>query len=754
VLFIVLSLSLPLIFFGNITTTVSNNTIFKSTNVSILITNFNTSSFGGAEDENNISNITIFIDAAAFILSPDPTTGITNSTNITGSNFTNSTSGNNLTFLWTIQGDTFTHHTNLTFEFTFNLTPLPDIEIANISITVLVINLTNNATLAYNDTFRVSVDTKNVSITLLTTNNTNSSSSNVRLNYTPSDMNIEGCDLYTNSTGAWVENNSNTTLLSGDLVTVNLTLPDGRYVWDVNCSDTVTPLHTRFNGSNFTLLIDTVNPAISYNLENNTNSTGTVTFNYTVADLSPNVCAIFTNASGSFALNSTINSTGTGLTAGDADIQDISFSDGDYIWNVKCNDSAGNVAFNETVNFTFIVDSVNPAVSFNLVNNSNFSGAVTFNYTVTDSHIFACSIFTNSTGSGFILNGTTNTTGTSLSADAPDTQTVTFADGVYIWNVNCTDAAGNEAFNDTTNFTVTVDTVTSALTNITNDSITSTSVRIRWNTSEPTNSTVYFGVVANELTLLQESRSFVEQHSINLTGLSSSTVYFYNVTSCDPSGNCNVTNSLSITDTTNTVSNSFLTLSTPISSDGGSGGGGGSCTTYPISFTSDSTAFSLKGCDKGVFNAGGAQYIIRVVKVVGTTATLSVGGGSVVTQTVTLKLGESTTLDLDGDSVNEFYIRLDKLLSYNKPSLTIRALTPQPLITVVDESDPIPDPQPVLEEDAPVVEDTTPVSDALTGSAVSDLATSGNAGWALAIGAVIVGLLALFFSAQAKKGKK
>ncbi len=68
--------------------------------------------------------------------------------------------------------------------------------------------------------------------------------------------------------------------------------------------------------------------------------------------------------------------------------------------------------------------------------------------------------------------------------------------------------------------------------------VTEHNATIIWNTNEQANSSVKYGVNASNLSLTAYDSSLVLNHSITLTNLSKGTTYYYNVTSCDSSGNC------------------------------------------------------------------------------------------------------------------------------------------------------------------------------------------------------------------------
>lgn len=83
------------------------------------------------------------------------------------------------------------------------------------------------------------------------------------------------------------------------------------------------------------------------------------------------------------------------------------------------------------------------------------------------------------------------------------------------------------------------DTTPPIISNIKNSSISTTSAIITWDTDENANSTVNYNNESGNLNLSNSSATLTESHSLTLTGLTANTTYYYNVSSCDASANCN-----------------------------------------------------------------------------------------------------------------------------------------------------------------------------------------------------------------------
>src|SRR3989344_6048312 len=132
-------------------------------------------------------------------------------------------------------------------------------------------------------------------------------------------------------------------------------------------------------------------------------------------------------------------------------------------------------------------------------------------------------------------------------------------EGTYTINVTLIDKAGN-SFADLSKQII-IDNTLPILSNIQSTNIGTSSATITWTTNENANSSVYYGTTILTTSNLN-SATFETAHSISLSSLSASTLYYFNVSSCDAGGNCNTS-----------IQYSFTTSAI---SDGGTGSGGGS----------------------------------------------------------------------------------------------------------------------------------------------------------------------------------
>jgi hypothetical protein len=203
-----------------------------------------------------------------------------------------------------------------------------------------------------------------------------------------------------------------------------------------------------------------------------------------------------------------------------------------YYYNISSCDQYGACNSTGVFNFTSAqaLDSTFPNVSMISQNSVREDVMTNFNATYTDDiGVTSCN---------FYINGVKNGTMT-RNAGLANRSVTFYTRGNYTVFANCTDSAGNA--NDTMIKTLKVnDTTAPVITLVRNSSTTNESTSILWTTDGNANSTVKFGTTKS-LTSKVSNSSFKTTRSMNLSRtakLDNSTFYYYNVSSCDISGNC------------------------------------------------------------------------------------------------------------------------------------------------------------------------------------------------------------------------
>jgi len=359
-------------------------------------------------------------------------------------------------------------------------------------------------------------------------------------------------------------NETMTKIGSGISVICNTTksgLAEGLRNFTVFANDT--EQNTGANGTWF-FTVDTIAPAIAFVAPTEANGSvfgrNYIQTNVSVTDVNfKNVTIRLFNSSGLVA--AITNTTAVALN------NFTGLVDGVYSFNATAVDEAGNTNSTETRIVTIdtaapIVTYVSPTPSDSSFVNTNY---IFVNITAVNglSAIDVCTLDFDGTNSTMTKVGS----GSSVSCNANNTG---LADGAYTFIAYANDTLGN--LGSAGSRTVTVDTVAPTIDGVNVTNITGTSAIVNWGTNEAANSTVRYGTTNTSLPNSASNSTFALLHNITLSGLSGSTTYFFNVTSCDQAGNCNTTGVFNFT---------TLAAPAPPAPPGGGAGGGFIAPTQP-----------------------------------------------------------------------------------------------------------------------------------------------------------------------------
>lgn len=394
-------------------------------------------------------------------------------------------------------------------------------------------------------------------------NDTNSTDTQLDLNFTYQN--------YTNLDSCWWSNDSglNNYTISNCL---NLTTQ----VWQEGLNTITLYINDSDNSQNSTEVsfrIDTIAPtiAILFPVNNTAYTTNNLDLNYSVSDATLLVSQCWYNI-----YNGTdYEISNTTLT--DCNNSNFSVADsGEYNLTLYANDSLNNLNYSK-IGFSVSLNA--PAITLhNPTNNKylNYSENILFNFTASDSNgLQTCELWTNY--SGWALNLSKSISGTSNTTNF----TQNFTEGVYLWNINCSDTTAQSGF-AASNKTFTIDT-TYPLVNITNISTTVGSQTINFN---HTTSDTYLDEC--NITVLDSNNSIdgiydgfeitcnEVNRALTVSTFGTFTLILY---SKDLAGNLNLTNQ------------SFAVSDSP---SGGTGGGGGGGTSIVEITRSEASNFSVE----------------------------------------------------------------------------------------------------------------------------------------------------------------
>ncbi len=163
------------------------------------------------------------------------------------------------------------------------------------------------------------------------------------------------------------------------------------------------------------------------------NSGENIRFSYTPIDIDLESCELWGDFDGGFGLNQ-IN---VSPTNGVVNSFYLNLSDGDYFWNVRCNDSVGNFAFDG--NRSFHVDSVSPNVSLSQPVGKKTSRTVFSSWVVSDASPVSCKYNVYRGESVEVANSSVNCSNGSVNFEVT-------VDADFVFNFYVSDSAGNSNF--------------------------------------------------------------------------------------------------------------------------------------------------------------------------------------------------------------------------------------------------------------------------------------------------------------------
>jgi hypothetical protein len=231
--------------------------------------------------------------------------------------------------------------------------------------------------------------------------------------------------------------------------------------------------------------------------------------------------------------------------------------------------------------------------------------------------------------------------------------------GTYYWYVQTIDTGlAKSNWSAVQSFIVNPDATAPTISGV-SSSVTTSTATIIWTTNEMANSSVYYGTTTST-TSSSGSTQWIIPHSIGLSGLTASTKYYYNVSSCDDSGNCATSSQYS-----------FTTSDEPVSPPGGGGSSGGGRTPtivnktiplFDIDFsTSTSGILEAKQGDVKTFSFNGEiKHSITPLVITTNSITLLITSTPIALQ---INTGETKQIDINNDKINDFEINLISIIS-------------------------------------------------------------------------------------------
>ncbi len=268
---------------------------------------------------------------------------------------------------------------------------------------------------------------------------------------------------------------------------------------------------------------------------------------------------------------------------------------------------------------------------------------------------------------------TTNSTGYYTVNVAPGTYSINASAAGYYDNWATGSVTNGSTLTQNIGLTPIGDLIPPAISNVTVSSITQTSAMISWNTNENANSNVLYGTSPGSLGSSQSSSTLAQAHSISLTGLSSGTTYYFNVTSADAAGNIGMSGIYNFTTQPAPPSPPSGGGSGTTGGGGGGSGGGpsgvgasiGTSAAKEIDFCQSNPSIqSLDSRDVVRFIYAGSDYYLGFGRVDGENATVNL----VPKGLFMMKEGDERSFDLDEDDIADLVVAISDIQKTVVPS--------------------------------------------------------------------------------------
>lgn len=295
------------------------------------------------------------------------------------------------------------------------------------------VNSTFNST---NRTLKVDTTSPTITINQPIDGGSYSNNNSINLNYTITDaLSTLGSCVYNviNATGTQI---ANTTLSTCANTTFGLPGGDHNYNLTLYANDSLGNMGLKL----IVFSIRTNAPAIILDYPTNDlflNNANNIYFNFTATDSDDiSMCRLYSNFTGTWGINESFTSVSTGVQVNTKK----NLTDNPYLWTTWCNDTLNNGNY-ATLNYTVVIDTVNPSVDNLSITTTAGSQTFNFSFNATDTNLNNCfyTVF-NSTGEV----DPSTTVNTSLSCNSGSHAETVSAYGTYTLTTYAEDSAGNE----------------------------------------------------------------------------------------------------------------------------------------------------------------------------------------------------------------------------------------------------------------------------------------------------------------------
>jgi hypothetical protein len=157
---------------------------------------------------------------------------------------------------------------------------------------------------------------------------------------------------------------------------------DGDYSLNIYVNDSLG--EQSFDDVNFSVQVGAPTITLFFPIDEYLNYKENVFFNYTPLDIDLDSCELWGNFDGSFGIILINDSP----ISGEMNFFSLDLEEGNYLWNIKCNDTYGMQAFNE--NKTFVIDMKSPIINLIEPEGEKDSRLITLRWSILDDNIDSC----------------------------------------------------------------------------------------------------------------------------------------------------------------------------------------------------------------------------------------------------------------------------------------------------------------------------------------------------------------------------
>jgi phosphodiesterase/alkaline phosphatase D-like protein len=430
------------------------------------------------------------------------------------------------------------------------------------------------------------------------------------------------------------------------VATYRLTPPGGTWTTDDNGTYTIAMVANQVKDTSnnavvsgvlggFTVSVDTVAPVIS-GITSSGITHQVATISWTTNEISDTQVEYGTTAA--YGTTTVLSDTSPRLTSHTVNLSGLAAST-TYHYRVKSTDAAGNqtVSADQTFSTTAAPDATVPTATLIDAPDVTTGGGTTYSIQIEYQDDVSLDVSTIGTGDITVSGpGSFLATPSFVSVDnatngqvrtatyqftPPGGSWTTDDNGTYTISMvgnQVKDTSGNPVTDAVPTgtlgtFTVSVDTVAPVLSSIQSTGVLSTSATVSWTSDEAADTQVEYGTTAayGSTTTLADTSPRVTSHSVNLSGLSSSTLYHYRVKSRDAAGNLATSSDRTFTTTAPpdlTAPTASLTLAPDVTTSGNS---------YDIKVTySDNVAVDVASITTGDITVDGPNSFSAIPSMV------------------------------------------------------------------------------------------------------------------------------------------